>query len=283
MVFMLAIFAFNVMAQENSENSDKQKTEEKSEEESKETKEADKSLTVDEIVEKSNHTAYYQAHDGRSKVDMEIYDDDGNLRERSFTILRKDMDTKDEEQNYYLYFEKPADVRKMAYLVWKHIDKDDDRWLYLPALDLVKRIAASDKRTSFVGSHFYYEDVSGRSITLDKHELAGENEKYYILNNIPEQPDNVEFSSYKIWIDKKTFMPMKAEYLDKNEKKYRVMEVIEMKEIQGFPTVTKSKMSDLNSGGHTIMKFSDIEYDIGIPENIFTERYLRRPPRRWLQ
>jgi hypothetical protein len=60
-----------------------------------------------------------------------------------------------------------------------------------------------------------YEDVSGRSILEDDHTLIETDEKYFILNNVPKDPSTVEFSSYKIWIDRKSFMPMKAEYRQK--------------------------------------------------------------------
>ena len=238
--------------------------------------------TVDQIVHKANLTAYYQGDDGRASVHMVIADAQGRTRERKFVILRRDV-ADGGDQKFYVYFQEPADVRKMVFMVWKHVDKDDDRWLYLPALDLVKRIAASDKRTSFAGSHFFYEDVSGRSINDDTHTLVETTPQHYVINNIPKDPKTVEFSSYKVWIDRKTFMPVKAEYLDKNGRKYRVVEALEIKEIQGFPTVVKSRVSDLRSGGNTVSEFTKIRYDVGIPERIFTERYLRRAPRRYLR
>ncbi len=239
--------------------------------------------SVDEIVRRSNHAAYYQGKDGKARVAMEIHDARGRVRRREFTILRKNMDDKDEEQRFYVYFHRPSDVRKMVFMVHKHVDRDDDRWLYLPALDLVKRIAASDKRTSFVGSHFFYEDVSGRNINEDKHELVETTDRFYVLDNVPLKPDTVEFSHYKIWIDRKTWMPMKAVYFDKNGKEYRVVEALELKEIQGYPTVTKSRVKDLRSGGYTVNTFKKVRYDIGLPDNIFTERYIKRPPSRWLR
>ena len=104
-------------------------------------------------------------------------------------------------------------------MVWKHIKADDDRWLYLPALDLVKRIAASDERTSFVGSDFFYEDVSGRGLDEDVHELLETSDNYFVIKNTPKRPDDVEFSYYKMWIHKKTFLPIKTEYFDKTGEK----------------------------------------------------------------
>ena len=126
-------------------------------------------LTADEVVAKANQAAYYAGKDGRAAVKMTISDSRGGSRQRAFTLLR--LTTGDSNQKFYVYFTEPADVRKMAYLVWKNVGGNDDRWLWLPALNLKKRIAPGDKRTSFVGSDLLYEDVSGRSQFDDSHEL----------------------------------------------------------------------------------------------------------------
>ena len=233
---------------------------------------------IDEIVDRANKVAYYSGDNGRSKVKMTITDSQDRTREREFIILRHDI-ADGGQQYFYVYFKKPSDVRKMAFLVHKHIDRDDDRWLYLPALDLVKRIAASDKRTSFVGSHFFYEDVSGRGTDEDSHELTETTDKHFVIKNVPKNPAGVEFATYTVWIDRNTYMPMKAEYYDKSGKKYREVEALVVEEIQGFPTVTKSRVRDLESGGETISEFKDIKYNIGLKDDMFTERYLRKPPR----
>ncbi len=247
---------------------------------------------VDTIINKANVMAYYQGADGKAKVEMTItaYDQmdaqgntpDGsakNVRTREFIILRKDV-ADGSDQNYYVYFQKPADVRAMVFMVLKHADvkQDDDRYLYMPALDLVKRIAAGDKRTSFVGSDFLYEDVSGRSLQEDEHELVETNDKYFVIRNKPKQTDNIEFDYYLVHIDKKNFMPVKMEYFDKNGKFYRKIEALKIEDVQGYPTVMLSRVTDLSKKSTTEMKFSDVKYDIDL-QDIFSERYLRRPPR----
>ncbi len=232
---------------------------------------------VDEIVDRANKAAYYAGNDGKAKVSMTITDAQDRVRKREFIILRKDI-SDGGEQKFYVYFRKPNDVRKMVFMVHKKIGADDNRWLYLPALDLVKRIAASDKRTSFVGSHFLYEDVSGRSILEDKHTMLEVTDDFFVLNSVPKDPSGVEFSSYKIWIDRKSFLPVKAEYIDREGRTYRLVEALEIKNIQGHPTVVKSSVSDLVNGGKTVSVFTDVKYDIGLGD-IFTERYLRRAPK----
>ena len=233
---------------------------------------------VQTIVNKANIVAYYQGDDGKANVRMVITNKAGQTREREFNIVRKDVQDGG-DQKYFVYFQRPADVRRMAYMVHKHAEagKDDDRWLYMPALDLVKRIAAGDKRTSFVGSDFLYEDVSGRSLDEDTHELAQTTDALYVIKNVPKKPETVEFSYFNVSVDRKTFVPMKMEFHDKQGKLYRTIESKKVEVIQDFPTVTQSVVQDHKSGSKTEMTFSNVKYNIGLGE-IFEERYLRKPP-----
>jgi len=255
-------------------------------------------LTVDQIVAKTNQVSYYQGADGRAQVKMSIFDAQGRERNREMTILRRDMpDPKGvagedycEDQKYYVFFHRPADVNKMAFLVWKHPGQDDDRWLYLPALDLVKRISAADKRTSFVGSHFLYEDVSGRHTAADTHELVQTTDTYYVLKNAPKDPGSVEFKYFKMWIHKTSFVVVKTAYYDQepgadgsDPKPYRTYEAKEVKTVQGFPTVTQARMTDDKMGGYTDLEYSDVKYDLGVPDDVFSERYLRQAPKEYLR
>ncbi len=234
-------------------------------------------LNVDEIIQRANQASYYAGKDGRAEVKMTISDAGGGTRVREFTILR--MDAEGEDQKFYVYFKAPADVRKMAYLVWKNVGGEDDRWLWLPALNLKKRIAPGDKRTSFVGSDFFYEDVSGRGIDEDRHELLETTETQYVIMNVPKDPGSVEFANYKVWIDKETFLPRLAEYYDASGKLYRKVEALKVETVEGHPTVTVSVASDLVAGTSTTNEFSQVSYDLGLKDQIFTERFLRRPPR----
>lgn len=236
---------------------------------------------VSKIVHRTNVAAYYEGDDGRARVKMTIEDDQGRTRHRRMTMLRKD-ESDGGEQKYYVYFQRPADIAKTVFMVHKHPGEQDDRWLYLPGLDQVKRIAASDKRTSFVGSHFLYEDVSGRSPELDEQELAKVTGTYYVLDNEPEDPDAVEFSRYRMWIHKDSYLPVKTVFYGEDGEKRRVYRVHEVETIDGHPTVTKSSFEDVRGGGKTVLEFSDVDYDVGLPDSLFTERWLRRRPTKWL-
>ncbi|EFL51179.1 conserved hypothetical protein [Solidesulfovibrio fructosivorans JJ]] len=254
---------------------------------------SDDTPSIETIIAKSNHASLYQGTDCQGTTTMTITDKQGRVRKRQFNMLRKNGDTQDKEQKYFVYFIEPSDVRKMVFMVHKHVGegKDDDRWLYMPSLDLVKRIAASDKRTSFVGSDFLYEDISGRSPDEDTHALVETTDKFYVVKNIPKKPDAVEFAFYVAHIDKTTFLPMKIEYFKAEGKPYRAIEVLAVTSVGAtengkqvtYPTVVRSVARDLESGGQTEMVFANPRYNAGLTDDLFTERYLRRAPKEVLQ
>jgi hypothetical protein len=240
-------------------------------------------MSPQEIVNRTSVTAYYQGKDGKAQVHMTITDAQSRERSREFTILRTDVDDRDNnEQKFYVQFNRPADVNRTVFMVWKHAQKDDDRWLYLPALDLVRRIAANNGRSSFVGSHFFYEDVSGRSPTADTHTLADETDQYYVIESVPIEPHSVEFTKYITWIEKNSFVPVETKYYNAGGEHYRTYTALKVDNIEGWPTVVKSRMQDLHSGGETVLSYQSVDYDIGLPKSIFTERYLRNPPSQFL-
>jgi len=237
---------------------------------------------ANEIVARANLAAYYAGTDGRSEARMIIVDAQGREQRRQFTVLRRSLEAGG-DQEFLVAFSRPSDVRGTVYLVKKKVGRDDDRWLYLPGLDLVKRISAGDERTSFVGAHYFYEDVSGRGPDEDTHELVETTDEHYVLRHIPKNTATVEFVSYVTWIDRETFLPVKIDYTNAAGKTYRRVEVLDAQDIGGYPTVLSSRTSDLLAGGHTDMQFRYIAYDLGIPADVFTERSLRNPPRQWLK
>ena len=246
------------------------------------------SIAAQDAVEtmKKSHMAYYYAgDDGLSEVNMVITDKRGRDRVKEFTMMRLDQE-EGGKQMYYTYFRKPSDVSRLTFMVHKQPDGNDMRWIYVPSVDLVKPISADDKNSSFVGSHFSYEDVSGRHWSEDNHRLVEEStldeRPVFVIESIPtEEYDG--FARKVSYIDKENFLPLKEEYYDKKDKLERVFKAEKVEDVDGITTMTARSMEDVKKGGKTVIEFSKIEYNVGLDESLFTERYLKNPPRKYIR
>lgn len=234
--------------------------------------------TGDDIARDTVKAVYYAGKASRARILLKIHDGRGGTRERDIILSRKDVADLG-RQKFFVYFKAPHDVRKMALLVHKNPGDDDARWLYVPALDLVKRIAAQDKRTSFAGSDFLYEDVSGRDWRLDAWTLASENDVSWTISGTPKDDSGVEYSRVEMVIDKKDHLPRQATYYDAEGKARRIITVDKIETIEGHPTILSMTAKDLSSGSHSVMTTQNITYDVDIDDDTFTEASLRRPPR----
>ncbi len=235
------------------------------------------------LMKEAHLNMYYAGDDGSARVKMTITDKNGKTRERDFTILRKDF-AEGGEQRYFVYFYEPNDVRRTTFMAWKNPDGDDARWIYVPALDLVKQLSANDKKSSFVGSDFAYEDVSGRHWSDDTHKFLREEEKdgyqTWVIESTPKQSDY--FARKLTWIDKGTKLIVREEYYDSRGELLKVLEVGKIETVDGHPTAVERTMTTPRKDNRTEIVFSDVKYDQGIKADIFSERYLKSPPREYI-
>jgi len=242
-------------------------------------------LSGEEAMQKSQAAFLYAGKDFKARVVMKLINRDGQERLRELTMLRKNIAGPGGEQKYFMYFFQPADVRDMAFMIHKYPAKDDDRWLFVPAINMVKRIAAQDKRSSFVGSDFTYEDVSGRDIEDDVHVVEREekvgNRDCYVVKSTPKGKD-ADFGHKLTWVDKANFLPLKEEQYDKRGDRYKLFTVDEVADIKGIPTPIKRSMKNLQTGHRTEVAYVKTDYDLGIEDSLFSERFLRQPPRKWV-
>ncbi len=239
-----------------------------------------------ELVARSRAAFYAAAGDMRARVQMALISEGGRTRERELTMLRKNFEGG--EQRYYMYFHRPSDVRGTTFMVWRYTEADDDRWIFVPAINLVRRIAASDARSSFVGTDFSYEDVSGRDVGGDRHRILREEtldaRPAYVVESEPVRA--ADYERRLSWIDQATHLPLREEYYDVQGTLFRVFTIDEIREIEApggaIPTAVKRTMQNVKTGHRTEVTFAEIEYDVGIEDDLFTEGNLRRPPRRWI-
>lgn len=249
---------------------------------------AQEKLTAAEILDRAQAAFYSPGSDMKARVVMDLIHTDGKKRTRVLTMLRKNVPG-GREQRYFLYFHEPGDVRRTAFLVWKYLEKDDDRWIFIPAVNMTRRIAARDSRSSFVGSDFSYEDISGRDLGADSHTSLREerlgDSSCYVVQSTPKAP--ADFSRKLSWIDKTSWLPLKEEYYDAQSQLARVFTADKIEAVgaggKTYATVLKRTMKNVQNGHRTEVAFESVAYDVGIAQEVFTERSLQQAPEKWIR
>jgi len=238
---------------------------------------------ANEVMKQAHLNMYYAADDGVASVSMSITDKRGKVREREFTMLRRDFE-EGGEQRYFVYFHKPSDVRRLTFMAWKDPADDDRRWIYVPSLDLTKPISANDKKSSFVGSDFSYEDVSGRHWSEDEHAILREEEfegePCTVIESKPKEDDY--FARKLTWVDGAKQI-RREEFYDDKDRLTKVFEATQFEEIDGVVTATKRRMSSPRDESFTEIVFTEVQYDVGVEADVFSERSMKSPPREYIQ
>jgi len=154
-----------------------------------------------------------------------------------------------------------------------------DRWIFLPSLGKVRRIAASESGGSFMGTDFSYDDISSmdRDISLDTHTLLREEtlngKPCYVIQSVPKDT-SFQYSKTITWIDKASFLMYKSEMYNRRNDLVKVMEMSNFKDVQGRLTPMQTKISTVGAGTSTTIFMDIIKYDDNIPEAVFTTAYL---------
>jgi outer membrane lipoprotein-sorting protein len=241
-----------------------------------------------EIMGRMNRAAYYAGRDMRARITMQIVNREGDSRPRVMTMLRLTLPD-DRDQKYLVYFHEPGDVRRMTCMVNKHLAGPDERWIFVPAVNRVRRIEAPE-RSRFLGSDFVREEFSGRDPDADTHTLLREEKvdgrACWVIESVPK--DQVEYAKCVSWIDQKTCLPLRQEFRDGEGKLQRTFTGGGIKEIQGrdgkrHPTLMERKMSAASGDHWTTIALDSVEYDTGLRDSDFSEDHMKVQLSDWLK
>ena len=244
--------------------------------------------SAEDIIKKANLASYYAGKDGTSQMLMKVYSKNRKKPlKKMFYMLKKDR-TDGGEQFFLIKFTKPTDINRTTFLVHKKIGEDDMRRLYIPASDKILAISGSRKQDPFMGSDFSYEDVSGRHYLIDNHKLLGEEKldgkSSYVIESVPKVRE-AKTSKIKSWILTENYMPIQVEFYDHDGEIYKIYKGEGMKLVQGIPTTMKRTMTSPLEGTETVILLNPkkVKYDVGLKDEIFTERSLRNPPNQYFK
>jgi len=215
--------------------------------------------------------------DSTSQITMTLTEAGRNPRVRK--IISYQMRRKPGEQAVLTRFTDPTDIAGTGLLTLDHISAETDQWIYLPALDRVRRISASRKGGRFVNSEIYFEDLRDRKPTQDQHRIIGREAingiACDVLESIPVEASNSVYLKRISWIDPITLLPLQIDFYEKNlSEPTKRVQVKKHSKVQGYWTIQDSVVTELSSGNQTRLTIAKIVYDRRLPTKLFSTQAL---------
>jgi hypothetical protein len=225
--------------------------------------------------------------DSRVSMRMTLVDRRGRERQRGLTIkgLRGGPGRPAPGDRTLLHFTLPNDIRGTGFLVWEHPNAEDERFLYLPSLGRVRRIAGSEAQESFVGSDFTYEDIGGRELEDYTYTLTGEDETWTAPDGSRHAVWRLESKSTKSGarfprvvslIRKDIFIAVHADIYNRRDEKQKTFDAKRIEKLDGYWTVTAMTMADALEGTRTELIVDKAEYGVGLRPDDFSRVQLER-------
>jgi len=240
-------------------------------------------LTAREIMEKV---------DLLDTVDTMVADQEWTLIDKNgyerYRCTKAFLKEKSEETLGIMFFLSPADIKGTGFLVrdYRSGEKDNDQWLYLPALHKTKRIASSGRSASFMGSDLSYADMSKLVIDDWNYRLLGEEKiagcKVWVVELLPKSPQVAERYGYirsVFFVRQDIFTVIKeVHWMDKGHK-IKYFDVKKLEQIDSVWVSTKIHVKTVQGKmelHQTILTLKNVKINENLDESMFTVRQLEK-------
>ncbi len=221
-------------------------------------------------------------------MQMLLIDKRGKERLRRIATFQKDFG---EDTYRLMFFQHPADVKDTSFLTYDYDDpgKDDDQWLYLPALRKTKRIATSDKSGSFMGSDLNYSDMTSRDLQdydfyfYEKgKEATVRDKKVWVIWSIPRSKEVIDETGYKkslLFVRPDIDMVIRAINWVKDGGYLKYVDTRQLEQIDGIWVATDrlvTKKKGKETVHKTILTLDDVKFNQDLDADLFTIRRMEK-------
>jgi hypothetical protein len=232
--------------------------------------------SIDSIVFKMNQHA--QPVDIEMEIKVTLNSKNKKITKDSHYRLMNHLEKRYEDGKFksklLLRFIEPKEVRGLALLNWNWIDElKNDQWLYVPRLRKVKRIKPSESSRKFQGTEFTYGDIIEGDMVYENYKFF---KKDYCFGSECYLLKRDSKNSRIIWVDDGKYLIRKIEYFNKDGIKIRILEIPEYVKNNSYWTPVKRIMRNLENGNSTTLEVIKVEYDQGLKDSSFSEKYLKR-------
>lgn len=216
--------------------------------------------------------------DSSANMKMILTNKHGQSSERELRV--RSMEVENDGDKSMTIFDTPADVKGTALLTYSHKVKDDDQWLYLPAVKRVKRMSSSNKSGPFMGSEFSFEDMGSQEVEkytwkyLRDETIEGKDA--FVVERVPVNKRS-GYTSQILWTYKDELYPIKIDFYDRKKSLLKTLTFNDYKQYKDkFWRAHDMMMVNHQTGKKTQLLWSDIAYENGYKDSNFTKNSLKR-------
>ena len=208
---------------------------------------------------------------------MVLYNSAGDEIRR--TMRQRVLEVADDGDHSVLVFDRPRDLKGTAILTHTHRVGNDDQWLYLPALDRVKRISSSDQSGPFMGSEFAYEDLASQEVEKYTYRYVGEDTLDALCHVVERVPVATRsgYSRQVAWYDQEHYRLLRIDYYDRKNELLKTMELTGYHiYLDRFWRPDEMFMTNHQTGKRTLLEFSNYRFQVGLEPRDFQRQALAR-------
>jgi outer membrane lipoprotein-sorting protein len=227
-----------------------------------------------------------QPADGVQHATMTIVDPGGATRSRELAMFNKREPAGASKS--LLFFLGPPDLRNVAVLTWSYRDKDDEQWIYFPETERVRRLSAQIAKDDLGDSDFSYEDsklfedllrdwTKFGSATLVRQGDSVGGVSCTVLDFHPSKAD-IPYGRLRMWLDRDDSTLRKMELYGHDDVLLKVLTVDGFSEVDKVPTPHRLEMDTVKRGSKTTLELSDVQYNRGLNDALFTQHQMQRGP-----
>lgn len=216
--------------------------------------------------------------DSRARMEMILVDRRGDEARRELEMMV--LELPEGEERSIIHFESPRDIRGTALLTYSYPEREDEQWLYLPALRRTKRISASGRSSPFMGSEFAYEDLVRTDVAEFDHRFLREEDLdgvlCWVIERIPRY-EGTGYSRQRVWIDQAEYRVQRVDYFDLRDRELKTLTVDGYERyLDGLWRASEATMVNHRTDETTVLLWRDYRFRTGLTERDFTRAALER-------